>query len=52
MFAEEKFICVRFALHNSEKLCTFAENFEKEDEKQVLNRIDRSDGSLPHECVL
>jgi hypothetical protein len=33
MSAEEKFIYGRFALHNSEKLCTFAENFEREDEK-------------------
>ena len=51
MFAEEKFINRRFALHNSEKLCTFAENFGKEDEKQVFDMDDRSDGSLPHECV-
>ena len=51
MFAEEKFICVRFALHNSEKSSTFAENFEREDEKQVLNMDNRGDGSLPHECV-
>ena len=48
MFAEEKFICVRFALHNSEKSSTFAENFEREDEKQVLNMDNRGDGSLPH----
>ena len=48
MFVEEKFIYRRFALHNSEKSSIFAENFEKEDEKQVLNRIDRSGGSLPH----
>jgi len=48
MFAKEKFICVRFALHNSEKSSTFAENFEREDEKQVFNMDDGSDGSLPH----
>ena len=48
MFVEEKFIFVRFALHNSEKSSTFAENFEKEDEKQVLNMDNRGDGSLPH----
>ena len=33
MFEEEKFICGRFALHNSEKSSIFAENFEKENEK-------------------
>lgn len=51
MFLEEKFIYRRFALHNSRKSSIFAENFEQTDEKQVLNRIDRSDGSVPHECV-
>ena len=51
MFAKEKFICGRFALHISKKSSIFAENFVKEDEKQVLNKIDRGDGSLPHECV-
>ena len=48
MFAEEKFICVRFTLHNSEKSSTFAENFEQTDEKQAFDMDDRSDGSLPH----
>ena len=51
MFVGEKFIYGRFALHNSEKSSIFAENFEKENEKQVLKMDDRSDGSLPHECV-
>ena len=51
MFVGEKFIYRHFALHNSEKSSTFAENFGKEDEKQVFNMDDGSDGSLPHECV-
>ena len=48
IFAEEKFINGRFALHNSKKSSIFAENFGKEDEKQVFDMDDRSDGSLPH----
>ena len=48
MFVEEKFINGRFALHNSKKSSIFAENFKNEDEKQVFDMDDRSDGSLPH----
>ena len=45
---EEKFIYRRFALHNSEKSSTFAENFKNEDEKQFQKMDDRSSGPLPH----
>ena len=34
IFEEEKFINGRFALHNSEKLCTFAKNFGKEEDEK------------------
>ena len=51
MFVGEKFIYRRFALHNSKKSSIFAENFKNDDEKQAFDMDDRSDGSLPHECV-
>ena len=51
MFVGKKFIYRHFALHNSKKSSIFAENFENDDEKQVLNMDNRGDGSLPHECV-
>ena len=51
MLVREKFICGRFALHNSLKSGIFAENFEQADENQALNMDDRSNGSLPHECM-
>jgi len=47
MLVREKFICGRFALHNSLKSGIFAENFEQADENQALNMDDRSNGSLP-----
>lgn len=48
IFVREKFICGRFALHNSKKSSIFAENFKNDDEKQAFDMDDRSDGSLPH----
>ena len=48
ILAQKKFIYGRFALHNSEKSSTFAENFKNDDEKQAFDMDDRSNGSLPH----
>ena len=48
ILAREKFIYRRFALHNSEKSSTFAENFKNDDEKQAFDTDDRSNGSLSH----